>query len=99
MGTGVLVAGAPAVRLGSSDVGTGVLVAGAPAVRLGSPDVGAFETPERGRGTRMGAGLGGSSLEAGFGLMWGIPFRGGGRGPEKAGEGRGSTSESLSDSI
>lgn len=81
MCTGVLVAGAPAVRLGSSDVGTG-----------------AFGTPERGRGTRMGTGLGGSSLEAGFGLMWGIPFRGGGRGPEKAGEARGSTSESLSDS-
>ena len=86
------------MRLGSSDVCTGVLVAGALAVRLGSSDVGAFGTPERGRGTRMGAGLGGSSLEAGFGLMWGIPFRGGGRGPEKAGKGRGSTSESLSDS-
>lgn len=79
---------------------TGVLVRGAVTVRLGSLDVGieGWGTPERGRGTRMGAGLGGSSLEAGFGLMWGIPFRGGGRGPEKAGEARGSTSESLSDS-
>ena len=79
---------------------TGVLVRGAVTVRLGSLDVGieGWGTPERGRGIRMGAGLGDSSLEAGFGLMWGIPFRGGGRGPEKAGEARGSTSESLSDS-
>ena len=46
----------------------------------------------------MGVGIIASSVGVGFGLMWGIPFSGGGRGPEIGGVVGKSISESLSNS-